>query len=188
MEQPPSELIEAAKAGDRGAQSRLYQQYVRLLFGYLYNKLGSRQVAEDICQETFLRAFKGIHTYDGRASFKNWLFQIAKHQIADYWDAHYKHATLSFEEFFETTQGAEPVVSEFLSENEAEPSTLTAAELKIEHIMNQLSREYREILEYRFLKGYSLKETAEALRITLSNAKVRQYRALLKAKDIAQTI
>lgn len=181
MEQADAAVIAAAQIGDRDAQSRLYQQHVRLLFGYLYNKLGSQQVAEDICQETFLRAFKSLRTYNGTASFKNWLFQIAKHLIADHWTAHYKQTVISFEEYFEATEPA------YLPADET-PDTNLKAEAQVQRILEQLSPEYRQVLEYRFLRGYSLQETADAAGISLANTKVRQYRALLKAKQLSTTV
>lgn len=179
VEQAEHELIQLAQAGDREAQGQLFQQHARMLLGYLYNKVGSQPVAEDLCQETFLRATRFIHTYSGAASFKNWLFQIAKNLLADHWKAHYAHSTLSFEEFFENS---EAVSFSYTEEEQPSPQ----AEQKVESILQQLSSEYREILELRFLKGYSLKETAEALSISLSNTKVRQHRALTKAQQLAQ--
>lgn len=181
MEQAELALIHQAQAGDREAQGRLYQQHVRILLGYLYHKLGSIQVAEDVCQETFLRAFKSIHTYTGAASFKNWLFQIAKNLMADYWKAHYKFATLSFEEFFENTDLGGP------AETVEEPAPDLAPD-QVEAILSELSEEYRSILELRFLRGYSLQESADELHISLSNAKIRQFRAIKNAQHIAQAL
>lgn len=179
VEQAELELIQLAQAGDREAQGRLFQQHARVLLGYLYNKVGSQMVAEDLCQETFLRATRFIQTYNGAASFKNWLFQIAKNLLADHWKAHYKFSTLSFDEFFENTQGT---TFEYTEEQQPSPG----AEQQLQQILDTLSPEYREILELRFLKGYTLKETAAALNISLANAKVRQFRAITKAQVVAQ--
>lgn len=171
MEKSENELIQRAKAGDNQARSELYMTYSKLLYGYLYHSLGAAQDAEDICQETFLRAFKNLQSFQGKASFKNWLFQIAKHIIADHWKAHYKANTIYVEDFFDLA--------------DTTPSlTNTDNFRQLTQILDALSPEYRIILEYRFLRGYTLKEVARELDISVANAKVRQFRALKKAKQL----
>lgn len=58
---------------------------------------------------------------------------------------------------------------------------------QVEEVLGLLKDNYREVLEYRFLKSYSIKETAAAMDITVSNAKVLQHRALKKAAALAET-
>lgn len=168
-------LIASATTGDASAQTELYQRYQPLVLGYLIRLLGSVPVAEDICQDSFVKAFKALAGYRGEASFKNWLFMIVKHRVADHWKAHYSHLTVSLEEWVGTED--EPI--------ELDPvTTNTNAERELQTILQQLPEDYRQVLEYRFLRGYSIKETAAALNITESNAKVRQYRAIQLAKQI----
>lgn len=176
------ELVKAAQQGHTTAQEELYAMHVRLLFGYLYNTLGSRADAEDICQETFLKAFKNIRSFKGQASFKNWLFQIAKNTVADHWRSRYKANTILVDDFYEFAEAPAYELPEESAENTATQSRET--EIQLDQILNQLSQDYREVLEYRFLKGYTIQETADALHISVANAKVRQLRALRKAKSI----
>lgn len=175
------ELIATAATGNPDAQSQLYQRYQPLLLGYLIRLLGSVPLAEDLCQDSFLKAFKALPSFRGEASFKNWLFMITKHRVADHWKQHYSHLTVSLEEWV----GEEDEPPEDLST--ATTNNLPAiqpAEVKLQQVLAQLPPDYREILEYRFLRGYSIKETAAALHLTESNAKVRQYRAIQLAKQI----
>lgn len=152
----------------------LYQRYQPLVLGYLIRLLGSVPLAEDLCQDSFVKAFKALPNYRGEASVKNWLFQIVKNRVADHWKHHYAHSTVSMEEWYAATE--QPV--------EEIESHRMATEQKLQRLLEQLPDDYRLVLEYRFLHGYTIKETAEALGISESNAKVRQYRALLKAKDL----
>lgn len=153
---------------------QLYRQYQPLVLGYLIRQLGSVPLAEDLCQSSFMKAFKSLHTYRGDASFKNWLFMIVKTTVADHWKQHYAHSTVTMEEWYAATD--QPIEEVELNN--------TVVEQKLQHILEQLPPDYRAILEYRFLRNYSIKETATALQITESNAKVRQYRALQLAKQI----
>ena len=180
MEHTESQLIAAAQEGDESAKTELYNRYVRLLTGYLYRSLGSSRDAEDIAQEAFLRAFHKIDSFQGKASFKNWLFQIAKNIVADHWKTHYKENTTYVDDFY----GFSDSPSYEIDTDEQAEAHQTAVNEQLRVVLQSLSDEYREVLEYRFLKGYSIKETAEALGISESNAKVRQYRALKKAAQL----
>jgi len=177
--QTDQQLIDSANKGDNSAYEQLYQRHVRLLHGYLYKRLGSAADADDICQEAFIKAFQKLGQYRGDASFKNWLFQIAKNLIVDHWRSQSKCTTVPIDEFFNL--GREPITPE-AEAAEIKSQERTAKQLN--NILNQLPEDYRKIIELRFLQGCSIREAANQIGISEANAKVRQYRAIKKAQDL----
>ncbi len=75
--------INAARAGDQAAFARLIEPYQRELLVHCYRMLGSLEDAEDTLQETFLRAWRRLGSFEGRASFRAWCYKIATHAALD---------------------------------------------------------------------------------------------------------
>jgi len=70
-------IVIRAKEGDREAFDELYNAYKRPILNYLYRFIGNRHCAEELTQETFIRAYTNLHRYEPRAKFSSWLYRIA---------------------------------------------------------------------------------------------------------------
>ncbi|MFH1509434.1 MAG: RNA polymerase sigma factor [bacterium] len=171
------ELAKKAQSGDTDALSVLFDLHYEKLYRYLYSRLGSREEAEDVLQETFIKVMKSIKRFEFRSSFKTWLYHIAYVTVMDSWRWHYKKGSLPLLEF---CAGEDPKNFEDEAEIEAE---LNMKEAKVKKLLKILPDKYKQVLELRFLKGYSTAEIAEEMSITVNNVKVRQYRALQKVRD-----
>jgi RNA polymerase sigma-70 factor, ECF subfamily len=83
MEVEAGSAVERARAGDSDAFRLLVEQHSRSIFRLAFRMTGNEQDAEDVVQETFLRAYKQLNRYEARSSFSTWLFRIATNYSLD---------------------------------------------------------------------------------------------------------
>lgn len=78
------QLVKFFQKGDKQHFKILYQRYYQTIVNFLYQKIRDPEMAEELAQETFLKAYKGIDGFKGKSSFKNWLYTIARNKFVDY--------------------------------------------------------------------------------------------------------
>ncbi len=161
-------LFSRLRAGDEAALSALYRRYVQSIYRFVLGQVRDHDAAEDLTSDTFARMLRGMEGYRGEASFKNWLYQIARNAVRN----HRRSASYRLNVPLNPTLVAE--------EPESEPVEARDAEARVTAMLAPLPPRYRQVLELRFLMGCSLQETADRLAITVANAKVLQLRALQK--------
>lgn len=175
-------LLQRARQRDPQALQTLFDLYHRRVFGLLYRLTGSRDSAEDLLQETFLRLVRHIGNYDHAGRFEAWLFRIAANLARDHARKHRRRgptASLDAE-----SDGHGP-----LDRLAAEPSDpadgLLAEEQKqrLAELLEQLSPADREILMLRHYGELSFQEIAELLGIPLGTALARAHRALKRLRQ-----
>jgi len=154
----------------------LYERHVRSIYRFVYSKVGNREEAEDLTSQVFLKAARGIDSSRDALSAQGWLFQVARTTIADHWRSVYQLRANSLDDLLDAGL-------ELPAEEQARTNT-GATDQRVERILAQLPERYRNVLTYRFLRNYSIKETAVALGISEANVKVIQFRALKKASEI----
>ncbi len=162
------------REGDTNALSVLIERHLPSIFGFLLRKIGNRENAEDITQETFLKAWKHIRTFAEGKSFKTWLFAIARNASIDYFR---KKKTLSFGDF---GVDAEEDFEHSLADTDPLPDALFDAGITAETVergLRQLSKEHAEVLTLHYREELSLKEIADLLGVSVNTVKSRDRRA-----------
>ncbi len=149
----------------------MYARFVTLIYRYFYSRLGNQEEAEDLTSDVFLKAVRQLDPGRDEASSRAWLYQTARTTLADYWRRRHR---LDEQELGDIDV-PEP-------EPAAAPDALAAQEAH--RLLGQLPDRYREVLELRFIYGYSIQETARAMGITTNHAKVLQYRAVRHAATL----
>jgi RNA polymerase sigma-70 factor (ECF subfamily) len=152
-----------------------YARYVAPIYRFLYSRLGNQEEAEDLTSEVFLKAVRQLEPQRDPLSVQAWLYQVARTTLADYWRRRSRVP--------ESPLG-------YLDVPDADAASATPADQlatqRARSLLDRLPERYREVLTLRFLRGYSIKETARELGITENHAKVLQYRAVQRAAALGR--
>jgi RNA polymerase sigma-70 factor, ECF subfamily len=150
----------------------LFNQYNHLIYRFILLMINSKEEAEDLTQEVFIKAYKGLAHFKGESSYKTWLYSIARNITYDHYR---KKRTIKFLKEFVHFDRKEPVPEEIMEMKE-QTQTLYRA-------IMELKLPYREIIILRKIKGYPIQETAAILGWTESKVKTTLHRALLALKN-----
>lgn len=153
----------------------LYKENARIVYHFLYSRCHDPQVAEDLTQETFLRAWQSLDRYNGDCKVSVWLCQIAKHLLYQHWRKS-KH---------EIPMEAEPEEKPTAASN-PEHQVLTKIELlQVLKDMQKLPEQMREVMYLRISGELSFKEIGEIMGKSENWSRVTFYRGkerLLKGR------
>ena len=176
------ELIQAAREGDRKAQSQLVAMYSARLYNLGLRMLRNNEDAEDMLQETFITAFQKIDAFKGKSSFYTWIYRIGVNTALGKLrkQSRMKISYSIQEPDFENLHGLE--ISDWPEYIETK---VTNEEFKIalKVALDDLNDKYRSVFVLRDLEGLSTAKTAEILELSESNVKVRLMRARLFLRD-----
>jgi RNA polymerase sigma-70 factor (ECF subfamily) len=163
-------LVELARGGDKDAFGQLYDHYQPSVYRFLYYRVGSMTLAEDLTAETFFRALRSMHSFRWQGKdFGAWLMTIARNLTAD----HFKAGRTRLEQ---TTEDMQTLDSTSDSPEIEVLSSLTNESLL--RALGELPTEQRECLIMRFLQGLSIAETAEILGRSSGAVKQLQLRGV----------
>ena len=172
-----AELVKKSQLGDKNAFEELVRRHQELVFSLAYKLTGNRELANDVAQEAFIRAWKAIQKFRGDSTFSTWIYRITVNTAWTLRKKAKKHYSLNIEDTQEPVVIDEKKDPEFLAINSDLSSVLKKA-------LEQIPIEQRIIVELKNIEGRSHKEIAEYLDISVTAAKVRLHRAHQKLRHI----
>jgi RNA polymerase sigma-70 factor (ECF subfamily) len=169
-------LVARARDGDADAYRELVERHAQKVFRLSYRMTGNEEDAEDVAQETFIKAYRNLARYDGRAGFGTWIYRIATNCALD---------LLRRRERTRTEPLADGDDAPALAS--ADPSPERAAEggelvRRLARAMTRLSANEKTAFVLRHQEGRSLEEIAKALGIRTGAAKTCVFRAVAKLR------
>lgn len=149
----------------------MYNTYADDIYRFLFVHVRDVELAEDLTADTFLKAWNRIDKFDWKHS-RGWLYAIARNNLADHWR---KKKPEQLPEDFDPADD-KPGHDELLD---------TKMEIKrAVKALAKLPDEMKSVVSLRFLQGYSVRQTAEALDMSEANVRVVQFRALKKLRGV----
>jgi RNA polymerase sigma-70 factor (ECF subfamily) len=192
-----AELLDKFGAGDETAFRELVTRYKNSLYTFLSNFLNSRELVEDVFQETFIQLFTSRESFDPTRPLRPWLFTIAANKAKDALRKQHRTAALpigslvdseemSFGDALNVLTSYETTPYEKIEENE------TAT--RVRHIIETMPENLREILILAYFNKFSYKQMSQILSIPIGTVKSRlhaavgrfakEWKALVESKEI----
>lgn len=168
-----SNLAEKAKNGDSTAFDRIYTLLFQKIFQFIFFRVNHKEIAEDLTEEVFIKAFNKLSALSNVKTFTGWLFQIARNSVIDYYRA--KKLTVDLADV-ENTLEYETNVVDILHLNYQQAILLK--------LLKALTSTEQAVVKMKFLEDLSTEEIAIILNETTGNIRVIQHRALNKLIEL----
>lgn len=159
-------LVRQAAAGDRAAFAELVRRHQGKIRGLLLRLCGDRSMADDLAQEVFLRAYRALCGFEGRASFATWLYRIS-------YNAYLNHST-RVKKFAALPQGYDAAT---VAPDDAHSAPRADLRRDLEGAVAELPERYRGVVVLYYLQDLSYPEIAEILELPLGTVKTHLHRA-----------
>jgi RNA polymerase sigma-70 factor (ECF subfamily) len=178
-----SALVTAAKSGDMTAFSDLVQHYDRRVFRMAKQITQNDDDAEDVLQETFLKAYTHLADFQGNSKFYTWLVRIAVNEALMKLRKRRSDRTVPLDDPIDT--GEDEVVREIAVWDQNPEDTYSREELAtiLDQAIQSLKPAYRTVFVLRDIEEMSIEETAETLNLSISAVKSRLLRARLQLRE-----
>jgi RNA polymerase sigma-70 factor (ECF subfamily) len=176
-------LVAAAKAGDSNAFSELVQHYDRRVFRMAKQITQNDDDAEDVLQETFLKAYTHLDDFQGNSKFYTWVVRIAVNEALMKLRKRRSDRTVPLDDPIDT--GEDEMVREIAVWDQNPEDTYSREELGtiLDEAVQSLKPAYRTVFILRDIEELSIEETAETLNLSISAVKSRLLRARLQLRE-----
>ncbi len=174
------DVVLRARSGQEAAYRELIRRYERPVFALVFRMVRDRELAEDLAQETFVKALNAIDSYRPEFKFSSWIFKIANNAAIDHLRRR-ELDTLSLDgsPHAETPEAMQATALQIGARQETPLDTVEAKELgtAIEAAIGSLRPEYRSCILLRHVEGRAYEEIAEILNLPLGTVKTYIHRA-----------
>ncbi len=175
-------LLNSYMQGDRSAISRLIERHSRRIRDYIRMMVKDNDVADDILQETLIKAVRVIDEgrYSDNGKFLSWIMRIAHNQVIDYFRAQKQNRQVN-----ESNAGYNVLGTlRFAEKNIEDRMVAEQIEADIRSLVGMLPDEQREVVMMRYFSGLSFKEIAEQTNVSINTALGRMRYALINLRKM----
>lgn len=165
------ELVEQCKVNDRKAQMQLYRQYCDGMYAVAIRFVKDPDDAEDVLQESFIKAFQRIDQFRGEVTFGAWLKRIVVNRSIDFLKSKHQKTVELSESYLQVTDDGDWSVNDGVSLDE------------IKNIIEKLPEKYRYVVQLFLVEGYDHSEISQILDISETASRTRLLRGKAQLKE-----
>jgi len=176
-------LVKRALDGDQKAYQTIFEAYEQRIFHIIVKIVRNSEEAQDLVQETFIKAFGSLKSYNPDYRFTTWLYKIAANTSIDYIRKK-KIQTMSLDQPIETKDGEVGMEVADMSHHPEREYSEKEKRLSISEAIDSLPEKYKQVIIMRHQEDKSYEQIAELLKVPVGTVKARIFRAreLLKKK------
>ncbi len=169
------EIVEQAKKDDQ-AFTVLYDFYFPKIYGYIFKRVGSFDIAEDLVSTTFLKVFTNLSNYKYKGySFNAWIYKVATNNLIDYYRKSNKKREVNIDEIKELKDEGGNLPEKLVQRSEDKKM--------VQEILKELPEKYQKVLYLKFFAEKDNTKIAEILKANENNVRVLIFRALKSFKE-----
>ncbi|MCA8921285.1 MAG: sigma-70 family RNA polymerase sigma factor [Planctomycetes bacterium] len=173
-------LVERSKAGDRDAFSELVLKYQEQVLNLAYRRVGDRDMALDIAQDSFLKAYKGLQKFEGKSQFFTWLYRITLNEAATALRKASRRPNASLSARDSDHGGIEPAAEGYDPQAALQSQDEQAL---VQQALAQVDEEFAGAVILRDIEGLSYQEISQVLDLPLGSVKSKIHRGRLALKN-----
>lgn len=180
-----ADIVQIVLTGDKESYALLVDAYSASIINYLARMTGNRYEAEELAQETFVRAYFALHSYKPQFKFSTWLFKIATNLCINHLK---KRQRLVHVDDYQDEDGQSvwTVADTRFYNDPARAAEQRELQQQIQRCISQLAPAYRTVVILRHLQGLSYQEIAEVTEVPIGTVKSRLGRGRAKLADLLQ--
>lgn len=176
MDPADADIVKAVLDGDPDEYEKLVVKYQKPIVNYICRMIRDYQLALDLAQDVFIKAYESLDSYDSKYKFSTWIYRIASNHTIDYIRKK-KLDTSSIDKPIRTSDGEMDFQVETHSPSPEDLVRGREIGSALEEAVGKLSEDYRELIVLRHLNGLSYVEIAEVQNIPIGTVKTRLFRA-----------
>jgi len=165
-----NELVYEVLQGSKSSFEELIERYQKKIYGMILQMTDNREMAKDLTQDVFVKAYLSLPKFNFKFRFFSWLYRIALNETINW---------LNNRRRFESLDKARNIADE----STLQPDT-TEQDRKLKHALRDLKESYRSLILLKYYFGLSYEEIAETMDISINKVKDRLFNARLALRDL----
>ncbi len=172
-----TQLLERARTGDLAAYDELVRRYQERIYATLYHMTSNHEDANDLTQETFIKAYRALQSFKGGSSFYTWVYRIAINKTINFLKQRKKRQAMSLNDLDFHAENDPDLVALVSDKTPRRAVALTELQKKLNEAMQKLSEQHRIVVTLHDVQGLAHEEIAELLHCNVGTVRSRLFYA-----------